>query len=847
MLALGLGYSLYLTANASGQRNHRAAALAATLLRAKEALLARAVNDQNRPGSLPCPDRLTDSQEMNNRPDDGKADMLAGNRCPSDLGWLPWLTLDLPELSDETGNHLWYALSPSLRDDDSAQPINSATAMSLKVDDQDDIAAIIIAPGGPIGQQRRPSDNPADYLESQDGLNNTFSSGPPTADFNDTVMVITRAEIMAAVGKRLAGELRNCLEQHADSSANPEHRYPWPAPLDATLARGNAGSHFGRIADTQPDGGPEAALRNNLERLDQARRQLADSPDAQQQLQALKTLGDATLQARQLFDAIYLLSSKLRQSADEASALLQPLTATIDSAIDNGRISRSEGSAIRAHEASSTQVLEKLPALLGEFGTDLFPGELSRRSAAVGEAKTPKELLDRISALHALLAISYSARADLAPPLAAASSTAASAEEAALAAAQTGDAITLKAAKSAASTLLETTDSLGKAVAASRINLPAKQLDDFSRLLEELDNTLTAPSWQDNLDALLDGLMNTRRVVESIHTGLPNVASARNASIESIDTAIFSARSAQPNRLDIRTNIRQAGAQTNLLSVAIAANEASDNNLSRSSLHEALRSYSAAHGQFAGIDTATPRPLQSAIIPYAESLGAATANIATWLDIIATHSSTAAPLAKADAASSEQAIATALPLDSSAYAAANGVLDSISGSRKSAATVQSYIQQPNDENRSKARAGIAETLERTERLLSQASQLADNIKSSTASAFPMIWNSGRCDFLRPGQASWWHDNRWSETLFYQISAPLKAAPGTLTVDASGKFRLIVLAAGPRLTGQGGNIATIANFLEGMNASPTRNGQALSPIPHFSGAAPGRDFNDRLAY
>lgn len=47
---------------------------------------------------------------------------------------------------------------------------------------------------------------------------------------------------MAAVEKRVANELKSCLSQHALSSANTDHRYPWPAPLNAISFQGKSGS-----------------------------------------------------------------------------------------------------------------------------------------------------------------------------------------------------------------------------------------------------------------------------------------------------------------------------------------------------------------------------------------------------------------------------------------------------------------------------------------------------------------------------------------------------------------------------------------------------------------------------
>ena len=166
--------------------------------------------DDNRPGSLPCPD--TD--------DDGIAEMLSGPNCPSNVGRLPWRTLELPDLRDGSGERLWYALSPSLRDDDSAQPINSVsvTAGLLSVAGTapaTEVAAVIIAPGSALaGQLRNPANanSPAHYLEGQnaDG-DNTYETASSSAGFNDLVTTISRQQLFNVVEWRVANEIRRTL------------------------------------------------------------------------------------------------------------------------------------------------------------------------------------------------------------------------------------------------------------------------------------------------------------------------------------------------------------------------------------------------------------------------------------------------------------------------------------------------------------------------------------------------------------------------------------------------------------------------------------------------------------
>ena len=73
----------HLGADALGNRQSNTTANA--LAQAKQALISRAASDSNHPGSLPCPDAVTNIAG-NNVPNDGIADLLAGNACPQHIG-----------------------------------------------------------------------------------------------------------------------------------------------------------------------------------------------------------------------------------------------------------------------------------------------------------------------------------------------------------------------------------------------------------------------------------------------------------------------------------------------------------------------------------------------------------------------------------------------------------------------------------------------------------------------------------------------------------------------------------------------------------------------------------------
>jgi hypothetical protein len=209
----------------------------AALAEAREALSGRAAQDDNRPGSLTCPD--TD--------DDGVANQVGGN-CTAYIGRLPWKTLDVADLRDGWGERLWYALTPELRDNPAAHPIHRARALQLSLDGIDNHAALIFSAGPPLaGQNGRPSNAVADYLDGGNGDGDSaYVSGSRSAPFNDVVLPITRDELFRVVGKRVLAEIRGPdgggygLRHHFASAL----AHPW-ADTDGD-GHANGGANSGR-------------------------------------------------------------------------------------------------------------------------------------------------------------------------------------------------------------------------------------------------------------------------------------------------------------------------------------------------------------------------------------------------------------------------------------------------------------------------------------------------------------------------------------------------------------------------------------------------------------------------
>ena len=226
---------------------------ARALGQAREALIARAANDATSPGSLPCPD-------TNN---DGIADLFMGPNCPSYIGRLPWKTLGLPDLRDGYGERLWYALSPSFRDNFPIVAVNSETLGQFTVTGltpTTNAIAIIFSPGPAIGNEQRDTANEniaTNYLEGSNGTasppaspNLNYVMLQPSGTFNDRLLVITSDMLFPDVERRVAREARACLDAFSKQPL-ANNRYPWAAPLTDLVNFADApNNRSGRIPKT---------------------------------------------------------------------------------------------------------------------------------------------------------------------------------------------------------------------------------------------------------------------------------------------------------------------------------------------------------------------------------------------------------------------------------------------------------------------------------------------------------------------------------------------------------------------------------------------------------------------
>lgn len=294
-MIMGVAAFLVSSLNSSAVQIKRDAATADALAQAKEALIGYAASvdltsGSNRPGDLPCPD-------TNN---DGFAEPSCGNASGSSgqaqrIGRLPWKTLGLPDLRDSSGERLWYAVSNNFKNNirtTCTSPglsgcLNSDTAGTISVFSSDGILlnnggsstgaiAVIIAPGdvltrqgGTLQDRSSAGINTAtNYLDVATVGGNTednasFIDGSATNGFiqgriqdsngnlivNDQLLVITQDNIMLAIQKRVAAEVKLCLIEYASIPQN-YGRYPWTTdPTNVTSYNDVSNRIFGRIPD----------------------------------------------------------------------------------------------------------------------------------------------------------------------------------------------------------------------------------------------------------------------------------------------------------------------------------------------------------------------------------------------------------------------------------------------------------------------------------------------------------------------------------------------------------------------------------------------------------------------
>lgn len=256
IIGLGAAFLLVSALNKVNRQRERELLTTTALAQAKAALLGWSLSRNDgagnpRPGELPCPDP--------NAPGSPNYGLAAAVCLPGAIGRLPWKTLGIEELKDGYGEALWYTIDASFRARGSnSLPINSDTRASIQVYDHDgttllsgqglEAAALIFAPGPILGAQvRGPGQQTlaVNYLDRAGppdiavARNNAANNGPfihgPVKDsggnlrINDRLLAISARELMQAVEKRVAREIKSMLAAYYSANGN---KYPNPAAFN---------------------------------------------------------------------------------------------------------------------------------------------------------------------------------------------------------------------------------------------------------------------------------------------------------------------------------------------------------------------------------------------------------------------------------------------------------------------------------------------------------------------------------------------------------------------------------------------------------------------------------------
>jgi len=149
--------------------------------------------------------------------------------------------MGIEDLRDASGERLWYALSYNFRKNFGTTAINSDTPGQLSVTGTapaSNVVAVLFAPGAALLTQNRPSDptdpahnSPSNYLEGfdlSDPVNYVFQSNArPSDTFNDRVLAITQAELMAVVEPVVAARIERDVKPLLVDYFTSWGRYPF--------------------------------------------------------------------------------------------------------------------------------------------------------------------------------------------------------------------------------------------------------------------------------------------------------------------------------------------------------------------------------------------------------------------------------------------------------------------------------------------------------------------------------------------------------------------------------------------------------------------------------------------
>ena len=165
------------------------------------------------PGTLPCPDTTGDGSE----------NTIPGG-CASQLGLLPYFTLGLGNLGDNSGASLWYAVETSYTVN-AAGPRNSSTPSLMTLNGLA-VSHVIIAPGIALEGQTRTPLTQANFLEgtNADGNLDTYDNIISNVQ-NDVVLGSPVSRFWTLIEQRVLVEASSLTTTYRAVC----NHYPWAA------------------------------------------------------------------------------------------------------------------------------------------------------------------------------------------------------------------------------------------------------------------------------------------------------------------------------------------------------------------------------------------------------------------------------------------------------------------------------------------------------------------------------------------------------------------------------------------------------------------------------------------
>jgi hypothetical protein len=832
LLIMAGAYALYRNTNVNTGRIQQDQKLLMRLAQAKEALIAYAVIDDKRPGRMLCPDVIGDGISPKLKRDDCEGWVSGGPDVYS--GWLPWKTLDLVEPSDGYGTKFQYAVSRFFGGDRKTPLLNSDTATSLRFGvsigtASNDIVAVIIATRGALDSR------------NADGDEYYFSGTSHSSDDNDVIAVITRQELMAAVEKRIANEVKTCLEGHASNVENTAHTYPWPAPLSNSIFKGVTKSLFGMIPATQPGSNPDEVLKKSTSDLKAAETSLISASTATEQLAAVQQISNLAAYARALYDRLYIAAADLEAKAKTASEQFTTLDNTINS------ITVSTLSTVPGAITSALPSLAAFRESLANMGLDPFLMQLQIENAALKttiEAATVTPSYQTFNALQTqlnvfarkLLFYNVTPNPDLDSLLDTGLLSATSAVSAARTAkGQPANTALATLAITSATALYDSNVTLYNTVLSNRINIDGNEISVRGEYVAASLLAFSQNPGAETATALASVLEASRVLVASVSTASSMVVATRVASLSALDDALLAARAGNDTSL-IQYTSATTISRIDALAAAMLNN---GDNIAQESLEQAAATLTTATQTVPATRTA------------ARALRTPASMVAYWVSVSQAHAADIARLARKSTWATGDS-------DTSAYTATRKLLASLDGDAGTISALEAYIKTPSDAvKQADAQKALADTQTQLADTLNAAGKLESLLETSLAEAVaPTVWYSSACSFLKPstGSDTWWVANQWANLFFYQISDRVRPAIGKLTVNGSGAYPVVVISAGraltlpPPINLQQRAIRETKHYLEGLNQDLSRElNEAKTPVLVFSNAPVSDTFNDRLAY